>query len=77
METVGIGGGADCGMGCERGIDFDAVSGLWGVKYGTDSKNVTSTDKVLLDRWVVISISFLSSRISNEDTFDRASRQFI
>jgi len=65
VETVGIRAGAGCGLGGKRGIGSHALSGLWGVKYGMDSKNVTSRHKVLSSRWAVTPVSFLSSRIPN------------
>ena len=74
---MGIGEGADSGMGGGREIDFDTVYGLWGWSMERIQKMLTSADTGLSSRWAVTPVSFLSSRIPNENIFDRASRQFI
>ena len=48
-----------------------------GEQYGTDPRNVTSVDtKYFLVGRTVAPISFLSSRISNKDTFDGPRRLY-
>jgi len=59
-------------MGGGRGIDSDAVSGLWRVRYGMNLKNITFPGRL-----AATLVSFLRSKIPNKDTFNRVSRQFI
>jgi len=69
--------GAGNGTYSEREIVSKAVTGFCGEKYGTDSKNVTSTDKIFSGGRVITPISLLSFRIPNKNTLDKSRRKFI
>ena len=75
-EALGAGAGADNGTDGGRRKDSNTVTGPYGKKYETDSKNMTSADTILLVGRTVTPVSFLSSRMPNKDTFDRPRRMF-
>ena len=75
-ESSEVGAGNDAGNSIDnkRGIVSEAVTGCSEEKYGTDSKNVKSTDS---SGRIITPIPLLSSKIPNKNVFDRLRRKFI